>query len=140
MDKQITAIIVDDEKDMTDVFSEYLKIIDVDVAGIGYNGKDAVDLYKKHKPDIVFLDLMMPEYDGLYALENIRNESPNANVVIITAYMHAATTKKLFALHPTKVISKPWELNQIYDVVEQFRCSKPEKRQQRQGCNKDNSS
>ncbi|MEM4253621.1 MAG: response regulator, partial [Candidatus Nitrosotenuis sp.] len=70
MNEQITAIIVDDEKDMTEVFAEYLKIIDVDVLGIGHNGKDAVDLYKRHRPDIVFLDLMMPEYDGLYALEN----------------------------------------------------------------------
>lgn len=130
MDKQITAIIVDDEKDMTDVFSEYLKIIDVDVVGIGHNGKDAVDLYREHKPDIVFLDLMMPEYDGLYALENIRNESSTANVVIITAYMHTATARRLFSMNPTKVISKPWDLNQIYNVVEQFRGGKSEKKQQ----------
>ncbi|CDI05332.1 response regulator [Candidatus Nitrosotenuis uzonensis] len=130
MNEQITAIIVDDEKDITDVFAEYLKIIDVDVLGIGHNGKDAVDLYKRHRPDIVFLDLMMPEYDGLYALENIRADSPSAIVIIITAYMHTANANRLFSLHPTKVISKPWDLNQIYDVVEQFRPDKAEKMQQ----------
>jgi DNA-binding NtrC family response regulator len=130
MNKQITAIIIDDEKDLTDVFAEYLKIIDVDVLGIGHNGKDAVDLYKRHRPDMVFLGLMMPEYDGLYALENIRVESPNAIVIIITAYMHTATANKLFRLHPTKVISKPCDLNQIYDVVERFRPGKAEKKQQ----------
>jgi DNA-binding response OmpR family regulator len=68
----LTAIVIDDDLDLTEVLSELLELHDIRVLGIGYNGKDAVQLYKKYKPDIVFLDLMMPKYDGYYGLAGIK--------------------------------------------------------------------
>ncbi|WP_255486576.1 response regulator transcription factor [Candidatus Nitrosotenuis sp. DW1] len=70
--EMITAIVIDDDIDTVDVFCDYLEIVNVKVLGRGYNGKEAVELYRKHNPNVVFLDLMMPDYDGFYALEHIR--------------------------------------------------------------------
>jgi len=58
--KTVSAIVIDDDTSTVDVFTEYLNMIDVAVIGIGYDGKSAVELYAEHKPDMVFLDLMMP--------------------------------------------------------------------------------
>jgi two-component system chemotaxis response regulator CheY len=84
MYRNSTAIVVDDDKHTVGVFCEYLKMLNVAILDVAYDGKAAVELYQQTKPDIVFLDLMMPEYDGIFALENIRKIAPDTNVVIIT--------------------------------------------------------
>ena len=112
----ISAIVVDDDIDMVDVFSDFLSLKQVKVLGKGYNGKDAYELYKKMKPDIVFVDLVMDNYDGLYALEKIREFDPNSVVVIITGNSSYGqeTLKKL---KPSGVFYKPFDIRKITDML-----------------------
>lgn len=112
-----TAIVIDDDVDTVDVFCDYLEIKKVQVLGRGYNGKVAVELYKKHRPDVVFLDLMMPEYDGIYALENIRQIDSESKVVIVTADLRDDTIKKLVKLKPTSVFIKPYDIEKISQII-----------------------
>lgn len=72
----LNVIIVDDDYDAVEVFAEILELQNIKVAGKGFDGNDAVKLYSQLKPDIVFLDVMMPEYDGFYALE-MANKIPS---------------------------------------------------------------
>lgn len=113
----ITSIVIDDDVDTVDVFCDYLTIVDVKVVGRGHNGKVAVELYQKHNPDVVFLDLMMPDYDGFYALENIRRISPAAKVVVVTADLRRDTADKLKILKPTEVFIKPYDINKISELL-----------------------
>ena len=113
----VTAIVIDDDVDTVDVFCDYLEIKNIHVVGRGYNGKMAVELYQKHKPDIVFLDLMMPEYDGMYALENIRNIDPKSKVIVVTADLRDETATKLSKLKPTRVFIKPYDIEKISQIV-----------------------
>lgn len=55
-----TAIVVDDEQEVTQVFSELLELQDLQILGVGHTGIDAIHLFNEHKPDIVFLDVHMP--------------------------------------------------------------------------------
>lgn len=113
----VTAIVIDDDVDTVDVFCDYLEIKDVQVLGRGYNGKMAVELYEIHKPDIVFLDLMMPEYDGFYALENIRKINPESKIIIVTADLRDEKAIRLSQLKPTRVFIKPYDIEKISQVV-----------------------
>lgn len=113
----ITSIVIDDDVDTVDVFCDYLTIVDVKVVGRGHNGKVAVELYQKHNPDVVFLDLMMPDYDGFYALENIRRINPAAKVVVVTADLRRDTADKLKILKPTEVFIKPYDINKISELL-----------------------
>ena len=119
-----TAIVVDDSKMTVQVLCDYLAMIDVDVLGRGHNGKDAVELYKKYRPDIVFLDIMMPDYDGYYALENIKKMDTNAKVVVVTSDLRQKDSKELERLGPTKIIFKPFAIDTIKDIVEKIKKSK----------------
>lgn len=115
--EMITAIVIDDDVDTVDVFCDYLAIVNVKVVGRGHNGKAAVELYQKHNPNVVFLDLMMPDYDGFYALEHIRRINPSAKVVVVTADLRRDTSDKLDILKPTEIFIKPYDINKISELL-----------------------
>ncbi len=124
MDKTLTAIVIDDDKDVLDLFSEYLKIIQVEVVGKGNNGKKAVELYQEKTPDITFVDLAMPEYDGIFALQNIRKIDPKASVIIITGNLQNDVSEKLDYLNPDRILQKPFEVDKIIEAVNTIKNSK----------------
>jgi len=113
----VTSIIVDDDFDTVEVFSEYLELSGINVVGKGYNGKDAVDLYQKLKPDVVFLDVLMPDYDGFYALEKIRQLNRDSKVIMVTASLTAQTEDKLKELNASAIIYKPYDIDNVVETV-----------------------
>src|SRR5215831_11877306 len=58
--------------------------VDMRVAGEASNGREAVELWKKHRPDVTLLDLRMPELDGVSAIKAIRADDENARIIVLT--------------------------------------------------------
>ena len=110
-----TVIVIDDDKDQVYLLSEILESSGKQVNGIGYNGKEAVELYEKHKPDIVFLDIMMPEYDGFYAIDRIKKIKADAKIIAITGDMSEKTQQKLEA-NNIPILYKPYDISTIAKV------------------------
>lgn len=120
MNKKTTTIIVDDDETIVDVFSEYLELFGMKVVSVGYNGKEAVELYKKYRPDIIFLDLNMPQYDGIYALTEIQTFDSNAKIIIVTADLNSDMFEKLERLKPTEIIFKPFDMEKIKILLDRL--------------------
>jgi DNA-binding NarL/FixJ family response regulator len=59
---------------------------DMIVVAEAANGRQAVDLWRKHRPDVALLDLRMPKLDGVGAIDEIRKENPSARIIILTTY------------------------------------------------------
>jgi two-component system NarL family response regulator len=59
---------------------------DMMVVGEAANGREAVDLWKKHRPDVTLLDLRMPELDGVGAIKEIRELDDSAHIIVLTTY------------------------------------------------------
>lgn len=81
---KIKILLADDDKDHRDLVKAALKDNCVIVAE-AENGKDAIDLFRKHKPDVLILDIYMPVMDGITALKAIKSEFPDAFVIMLTA-------------------------------------------------------
>ncbi len=116
--KDVNAIVVDDDRDVLDVFLELLKINGINVIGSGANGKDAVELYQKFHPDIIFMDAVMPMYDGFYGLERIMQYDPNARVVLVTGSVN--TDSKIDNCLAKAILEKPIDMTKIMDVVQKL--------------------
>ncbi len=112
-----TAIIVDDSTDIVDLLSDFLEMSEIKVLGRGYDGKQAVELYEKTRPDIVLLDVMMPEYDGFYALEKIRQINNTAKILMITADLRKETVDRLECTPNLKIMYKPFDFNRVLETI-----------------------
>jgi len=115
-----TAIVIDDNPDVLSLFVELLELKHFQVVGTGRNGKDAVAQYEKLRPDITFLDVVMPNTDGLYALDLIREMDPNAIVIMITTDLSQDTAKRLEDLKATAVVYKPFDINDLVKIVNEI--------------------
>lgn len=113
----IRAVVVDDDKETVALFSEILQGNNIQVVGMGYNGQEAAFLYQKLKPDVVFLDAVMPVYDGIYGISKIRGMDPDANVIITTNEMTINTQIALNKLRPSAVIKEPIDVDDIIRTV-----------------------
>ncbi len=119
-----SIILIDDDVDAVETLKAYFEETKIDVCGFGYDGKDAVELYKKYNPDIVLLDLDMPKFNGIYAIENIQKINPKAKIIILTGSVESVTLDMLRKYHVAKIYSKPYNITQLASIVEQ--CGKSE--------------
>jgi DNA-binding NarL/FixJ family response regulator len=84
---KIRVLIADDHVTVTAGLASIIGMqMDMMVIAEAANGRDAVELWRKHRPDIILLDLRMPVLDGVGAIEEIRREDPLARVVVLTTY------------------------------------------------------
>ena len=113
----IKVLVVDDDTDTVEVFSEFLELKGIEVIAKGHDGKEAVEAYEKFKPDIVLMDVMMPVYDGFYAIDGIRKKDPEAKIIMVTADLSVKTKEKLKELNVAGVIFKPYDIDRVLDVI-----------------------
>lgn len=115
------VIIIDDDIDTVEIFRDYLEMKDVEVIDTGNNGKTAVELFLKHKPDVVLLDVMMPEHDGYFGLENILKKDNDAKVIMVTADKTKETREKLIKLKASAILYKPYEIKTVLETIEKVK-------------------
>ena len=113
----IRVVVIEDDRDGAEVLAECLRIKGIDVLEKGHNGLEAVQLYKKLKPDFVLLDMLMPYYDGFYGLRKILEFDPKAKVIIVSASIAQDEKEKLTNLGASAIVSKPYEMDALVGVL-----------------------
>ncbi|MBN2894348.1 MAG: response regulator [Campylobacterales bacterium] len=80
-----TAIIVDDSKLAREKLKAILERCDISIVAEGSSGKEAIELHQIHKPDLIFLDIEMPQINGIVAAENILRHQSDAKIIIVSS-------------------------------------------------------
>jgi two-component system chemotaxis response regulator CheY len=88
-----------------------------DVVGEAENGREAVALYEQLRPDLVTMDLVMPEMGGLEALREIRARDPGARVVVVTALDQKQSLMDSIREGAIDFIVKPFERQRILNLL-----------------------
>ena len=81
------------------------------------NGQDAIDSYKREKPNLVFLDIVMPVKDGNAAIREIREYDPKAEIIIVSSVGTQAQLKAAIESVAKDFIQKPMNPNQIASII-----------------------
>ena len=111
-----SVIVVDDDEDTVRLFSEFLEEHDINVIGNGFDGVSAVKLYRDTTPDVVLIDLNMPNGSGFYAIKKIQKINPKAKIVAVTADTSIITEEKLDNLN-IKMIQKPFKMDKVISII-----------------------
>ncbi len=111
-------LVVDDAAFMRGSLKFILETAGHEVIGTGEDGKDALNLYKKLKPDLVTLDILMKGVDGLTALKNIMEYDNNAKVIMISALGMEDKQEEAGKLGSKGYIRKPFKQAEIVAEVE----------------------
>ncbi len=112
-----SVIVIDDDRDTVRLFSEFLEEHGINVIGNGFDGVTAVKLFKKTKPDVVLIDLNMPNGNGFYAIKKIHEIDPKARIIAVTAHGSYYIEDKLEKLH-IPLIQKPFKMEQIISIIQ----------------------
>ena len=115
-----TVVIIDDSKFLIKQIAQFFeKILGFTVAATGYDGNDAVDLFRQHSPDLITLDITMPNKDGQQAMREILAEFPNATILMVSAVRGDAMLECM-KLGAKGYIEKPLRFNEP-DFVNDFK-------------------
>ena len=113
---QRSVIVIDDDEDTVRLFSEFLEEKGIKVVGNGYDGVTAIKLYKEKKPDVVLIDIMMPNGSGFYAIKKIQEINSKTKIIAVSGDSSYSTEEKLEKLS-IQLIQKPFNLEQIIDAI-----------------------
>ena len=103
------VLIVDDAAFMRMTIKNMLSNYDYEIVGEAENGLEAVEKYKELQPDIVTMDITMPELDGIQALRMIKKINPAAGVVMVSALGQEAKMKESIIYGAKGFIVKPFK-------------------------------
>lgn len=111
-----TILVVDDEKGVSELFHRILKEDEYTVLTAN-SGKEALELVEKKSPDLVILDLKLPDMSGIQVLHRLKKINENIEVIIITGYGTIKTARMAMRLKAYDYITKPFDINYIKALI-----------------------
>ena len=114
--KKLTAMVVEDEGVANELLSSTFKNFFSDVAS-AFNGKEALEMYDRLKPDIIFVDIVMPEMDGIELSRKIREMNPNQIIIVISASNDIQKISESIEIGVNSFIQKPIDTKKIIELL-----------------------
>ena len=114
--KEHNILVVDDNKDFADIFCDMLKANDYK-AECCYGGEQAIEMVKDNVFDILFLDIRMPDMDGIQTLKEIKKISPKSIVIMMTGYPVDEMVHRAIEEKASDIIYKPFEIDKVLSLI-----------------------
>ncbi|MFC0524149.1 response regulator [Pontibacillus salicampi] len=110
-------LIVDDAAFMRMMIKDILTKNGYDVVGEAQDGSQAVEKYKELEPDLVTMDITMPEMDGITALKEIKSINPNATIIMCSAMGQQAMVIDAIQAGAKDFIVKPFQADRVIEAI-----------------------
>jgi DNA-binding NtrC family response regulator len=117
------VLLVDDEKEFLDILGERMKLRGMEVK-TSSSALAALDVLEKESFDVIILDLMMPEMDGLEALKRIKKNRPELQVILLTGHGSIEKGVEAMRLGAMDFVEKPADLETLSAKIEKARARK----------------
>lgn len=115
----LTLMVVDDSNFIRGRISR-CELENIEVITSAKNGREAIDLYKQHRPDIITMDLTMPEMDGIDSIKHLIDINPKANIVVVSALADMATALEAIKCGARGFLTKPFTDEELKDALDEL--------------------
>lgn len=116
--KTLTFVVVDDAVFMRTLIKKMIEENETyKVVGEGANGFDAIELAKANQPDIMTLDITMPDMDGITAVKEIIKVSPDTRVIMVSAMGQQSMVIDAIKLGAKDFVVKPFEKSRVMQAI-----------------------
>ena len=112
-------LVIDDEQDIRNLLDTLLRRKGYDVV-LAESGRKGLELFRRERPDVIVLDLKMPEMDGLTVLRQIHSLDPKKPVIILTGAGTAEAEQQVRTLGVTEYIEKEFSLHLLGDSLKRL--------------------
>jgi two-component system chemotaxis response regulator CheY len=113
-------LVTDDAMIMRTIIKDIARQAGWEIAGEAASGVECISKYRETRPDLVTLDIVMPEMDGVEALRAIRREHPDAQVVMVSALDQKAKLSECIALGALDFIVKPFDRERLLSLFRTY--------------------
>jgi len=113
----ISIVVADDHEVVRTGLASLLEDTDIQIVGEATNGEEAVAATLKEQPDVLLLDIRMPDSDGLAAMEQIRKKSPEMPVVVLSTYDNPTYVARSVALGAADYVLKGSPRQELIDAI-----------------------
>ncbi len=113
----VKLVVADDHEVVRTGLATLLAGSDIKIVGEASNGPEAVKMAVKHKPDVVLLDIRMPDNDGLEALDKIHRELPDTRVIMLSTYDNPTYVARAVALGASDYVLKGASRQQLISTI-----------------------
>ena len=113
------VIIADDHAIIREGLKSLLEKKGIDVIAIAKNGREAVELAVTHQPDLVLMDIAMPDLNGVEATATIKNKVPNTRIIALSMHSTKKHIDNMFASGASAYIIKESAFDELMDAIEQ---------------------
>ena len=117
--RKIRVGLADDEIHIRMLMKKVFMSMNCEIVGEAKNGSEAVELFRKEKPDILFLDINMPVKTGEEALKEIIEEFPDAFIIMLTSIADMEIVEKCLKAGAVNYIRKDTPLNELKEIVKE---------------------
>lgn len=112
-------LVIDDEQGIRHLLDTLLRRKGYDVV-LADGGRNGLELFRRERPDVIVLDLKMPEMDGVAVLQQIRRVDPNQPVIILTGAGTPEREQQVRALGVTEFVEKEFSLHRLGDALKRL--------------------
>lgn len=110
-------MIVDDSEESRFLLKDFLLAHDHDVVAEASDGIEAIEKYYSQKPELIFLDLVIPKLDGLSVLKKIRFQDPTSKIIVITGNDHIEIFQECTSLGVLAFLTKPINFHDVLSAI-----------------------
>jgi len=115
MNKKTTILVVDDERGVRQSFNMVLK--DEYNVLLAENGEQAIDIFIKNPVDLILLDILLPDIDGVELLQKLKEIDTNTEIIMVTAVKEIQTAVKAIKLGAYEYVIKPFDVDDVLTII-----------------------